>query len=122
MDEIYRNRLDKQSFTPWNQLMDNVMYTALQSFVFHQESFAFRMMKMTIDNLIDTGIMRHLVDDYLHINKPQKTKDEPKVLTLYDLDLGFAVYLGFCGLSFIIFVIEIIWYKMNNKYRILFSF
>lgn len=115
MDETFRSTLDKLKFTPWNQLEDIYMQTTLESFIFYHTSFAFRMMKLTVDKLIDTGIMRYLVDDDLRIKNPPKLNDDPKVLSLNDLDFGFTIYLGFCGLSFFIILLEITWYNVNSK-------
>lgn len=115
MDEILRKDFDRHNFIRWNELKNTVMFTSLEPFIFHEKAFFFRMIKMTVNRLIDTGIMRYLLNIHLNERKPSKIKDEPKVLNLNDLDFGFALYSAFCGLSIFLFLFEIVSCNMKSK-------
>jgi len=60
-----------------------------------------------IDDLIPTGIMKHLIEEYYTKKlKFAKVGKEPQVLTLDDLAFGFNIWLGFCLLSIVGHVAE----------------
>ena len=62
---------------------------------------------MAINNLIPTGIMTHLIENfYTKKWKFKKSETEPKVLSLDDLLFGFNIWLGSCLVSFVAFVAE----------------
>lgn len=106
MDENYRSDLNRYKYTQWNQLTDTVMFTTSESFVFPQRAFFFRMMLITINKLIDTGIMKHLLDNHFKNRKYLRVEDELKVLDVDDLAFGFNIWLGFCVTSCAFFVLE----------------
>lgn len=110
----------RQTFN-WHQL-DDILYTSHEAFVFAQLAFYFRMFKKIVDKLIDTGIMKHYSENYYTKKVRLETlKSAPKVLCVNDLTFGFNIWLGFCCLSTIVFVAEImakrikIW--INNKIK-----
>ena len=70
-------------------------------------SFYFRMIKNVVYNLIDTGVVAYLVDNRVLIRqKFSNPESEPNVLNIDDLMFGFNIWLGFCGISGLAFVIE----------------
>jgi len=102
----YDNENKGQS--PWNQLDDR--FDAINFGIATQHSsFYYRMIKNTVDRLTDTGIMSHLVTTrvLVRIKYPQD-EPEPKILNIDDLLFGFNIFLGFCGISGLIFVVELI--------------
>ena len=118
VDEISLNDFEfkRRKNHDWNQL-DEPLFTTHESFVFFDFSFYFRMLKKTIDKLIDTGVMKHLVDNhYLMRKKFGKTQKGPKVLNMNDLSFGFNIWLGFCLISIAAFVAEKI-FKLTRKPR-----
>lgn len=67
------------------------------------------MLKKTIDDMIDTGHMKNLVDMYYIKSQESYTSyDEPKVLSLSDLEFGFWIWVGCCCISLFGFVLELI--------------
>lgn len=111
MDDIYRNDLNSIKYIQWNQLKDIVMYTSSETVLFNQRAFYFRMMHKTINRLIDVGVIRHLVKTHLKKSKPPIVEKQPNVLNTSDLEFGFNVWLGFCGISITAFVLEVL-YKL----------
>jgi hypothetical protein len=63
-----------------------------------------------MQRLIPMGIAQYMLEfhTWMHfrtdINKPS---NEPNVLTIDDLDFGFQIWLGTCGISVIAFIVEI---------------
>lgn len=112
MDAYFKSEL---KFVHWNQLQNIFMNTMLGSFVFYQKSFYFEMMKPTVDKLVDTGIMKYLLDNHQRKKYPEITEFKPKVFSLIDLDFGFVLYLGLCGLCTIAFLLEKVWYSLKSK-------
>ena len=70
-------------------------------------AFYFKMIENTVDSLIDTGVISYLIEN--EIGKKIKfgqPNSEPSVLSMNDLSFGFNIWLGFCVLSVVSFVIE----------------
>ena len=67
------------------------------------------MLNEVINNLIPTGIMNHLIENYYTKKaKVMKVGKNPKILDVDDLAFGFNIWLGFCAISGAAFVIELI--------------
>jgi hypothetical protein len=88
-----------------------------------QSAFYFRMIEQTTNRFIDTGVMNYLLKAFLKekINI-KKSGDPPKVLTLEDLSFGFNIWIGFCIISIVSFILEslfallyIQWKRINIK-------
>jgi len=109
VDEFYQNHAEKsmQQKYEWNRLDDPVLYTTHEVFMFWTLSFYFPMYNKIIRELIPTGIMQYLVDNY-YTQKTKYITDEegPKILSLDDLLFGFKIWLGCCFISSFIFVLE----------------
>lgn len=105
----------------WNQLDNSILYMTHEAFAFQGSSFYYRMFKKLIDNLIPSGIMKHLIENfYTKEQKFTKRKGGPKVLTILDLRFGFNIWLGCCLISIAIFIMELFTRlvkkrKTNNK-------
>ncbi|KAL7051757.1 hypothetical protein ACKWTF_004600 [Chironomus riparius] len=91
----------------WTKLEDHVVFSFHDAFFFVDSCFYFRMFDRIIDDLIPTGIMNHLIENYY--TKPwgyDQPEVEPKILTVEDLAFGFNIWLLFCLISFIGFIAE----------------
>jgi hypothetical protein len=67
------------------------------------------MYQMVIEKLIDTGVMNYLIDNhYTSKRKIEKIQGAPKVLRIEDLSFGFNIWLGFCSLSILAILFELI--------------
>lgn len=107
IDEIYKNDIDLIKPVSWNRLEDKSMYTMLLGVSSIQDAFHFRMILKTINSLIDTGIMKYLVDNHLQKRQFYKIEKEgPEVLRLEKLAFGFNIWLGCCGISTAVFLLE----------------
>lgn len=119
VDEFFVNHhanTSRKSYD-WHQL-DDILYTSHEAFVFVQTAFYFRMFKKIIDPLIDTGIMKHLSENYYTKKLKFETfQSLPKVLCVNDLTFGFNIWFGSCCFSIIIFVAEFGSKMMKNRFE-----
>ncbi|CAG9812359.1 unnamed protein product [Chironomus riparius] len=92
----------------WNKL-ETVLVTSQDVFYFYGAAYTTRMLLKIIDNLIPTGVMKFLIEEY-YTRKWKFAKDEkgPKILTVDDLAFGFNIWLGSCCISIVGFIIEFI--------------
>ena len=77
----------------WFQIEYDTQFTTHQVVAFHDYAFYFRMLKKTVDTMIDTGFMENLMGKYYP--KTQSSKDPesgPKVLSMTDLEFGFRIW------------------------------
>lgn len=100
----------------WNRLEGTTFFVGYSTLTMFQSSFYFRMIELTTNHLIDTGIMAYLVEAIaqkkVNIKRP---KDPLKVLKLKDLSFGFNIWFGFCCISVLSFVFEILNAKLLKK-------
>lgn len=83
------------------------MFTTYEVFLFWSYSYYFRMFKKLIDNLIPTGIMKYLIENYFTKKlKFVKFEEGPKVLSVEDLLFGFKIWFGSCLISTFAFMAE----------------
>lgn len=108
IEDIIQNELDEKVNPKWNQIEVKDIYVSHQAFIFQQHSFYFRMLHKTVNNLIDTGVVKYLLDNHLKRKKIVKLEDHARVLRLKDLLHGFNIWLGFCGISFVVFLVEVL--------------
>jgi hypothetical protein len=107
----------KKKYSDWNKMEDFVFYTTYDAFVFGECTHTFRMLHKTVNNLIPTGIMKYLIEEYYtkkwNFKKPES---DPKVLDLNDLEFGFLIWLGFFPFSFLAFSVELcLKYRIRSK-------
>lgn len=116
LDLISQTSFNQIKNVSWNRIPDIVVHTSLQTFAFEKQAFYTRMMQKTVNSLVDTGIMKYLVDFYLNRVGYLKVFDIPKVLKLDDLEFGFNIWLAFCGFSLLAFMMEKI-FKPVKKFK-----
>lgn len=102
----------------WNRLKDFTFFVGFATFVMFQSAFYFRMIEQTSNRLIDTGVMKHLVEEIakgkLGIKCP---KDSPKILTIQDLAFGFNIWIGFCAISLLSFILETLFSRLYIQWK-----
>ena len=112
VDEFYINYFDslkKKRFHDWKKLEHVTLWSTYDVFIFHGNAFYFRMLFKIVDSLIPTGIMHHLIEEHFTKKfKFQKVRKIPRILNINDLSFGFNIWLGFCTISFIGFIVEIL--------------
>lgn len=106
IDKIIKRDLNQKNYTHWNELNHVVVYSMLETFIFPQGSFYYRMMKTLINRLIETGVMSHIVQYEFPILGKPLNDDKPKVLKLDQLSFGFNIWLVSCGVSVATFMFE----------------
>lgn len=109
VDEYYQNSAESSIHESlgWNQLQDIVLFTTFDAFLFIDNSFYFTMLQALINNLIPSGLMNFLVDEYLRKKwNAQKVEKNPKVLSIDDLQFGFKIWFGTCLCACFTFMIE----------------
>jgi hypothetical protein len=103
----YQDSLHKEKSYDWNKIDDFVFYTTHDVFIFMSNAYYFNMMFKIVDNFIPTGIMSYLIENhYTRKWKLKEVESEPKVLNLSDLAFGFNIWLSFCLISILAFIIE----------------
>lgn len=122
IDEFYMNFIDshtKKRVHEWNKLEDTVLWSSYDVFIFHGTAFYFRMFFKIIDKLIPTGVMDYLIKEhYTKKWKFQKSKKKPNVLNIDNLGFGFNIWLGFCMISFIGFMAELLSKRFRKPKKI----
>jgi hypothetical protein len=116
-DEFTQNYIELEMHRnhDWNKIEDNVLYTNHEVFAFWNHIFYFRMFKILIDNLIATGVMKHLVEKYYTKKwKFEKFVESRKVFSVQDLAFGFHIWLWCCLMSFLGFLAELIYKRLNS--------
>ncbi|CAG9797953.1 unnamed protein product [Chironomus riparius] len=113
IDEINLQALKQFTKTnpDWKRIANGNKFKSQQVFAFHDYAFHFRMLKKTIDNMIDSGQMENLIKNY-YSNSPNNEDsydDEPRVLAMSDLEFGFYIWIGCCCISILGFVFELLW-------------
>ncbi|KAG5683284.1 hypothetical protein PVAND_012573 [Polypedilum vanderplanki] len=71
-----------------------------------------------LSKLMPSGIPYHFTKMHKEIYFKlvnEKEEKEPKVLSLDDLDFGFFIWFPFIGISIIVFILELIIFKLTNK-------
>ena len=112
IDEINLQALNQFTNTnpDWNQIDYGNMFKSQQVFAFHNHAFYFRMLKKTIDDMIDTGQMENLIKNSCSNSENNRDRyDGPKVLAMSDLEFGFYIWIGCCCVSIFGFVLEFLW-------------
>ena len=76
------------------------------------------MFKKIVDMLIDSGVMRYYTENYYTKKIVLETfQSSPEVLLVNDLSFGFNIWLGFCCLSVVIFVVEIMMKIVESRFK-----
>jgi hypothetical protein len=110
VDEFFQNflELETQSNYDWYELEELVLASTHEVFLFRHYSFYFNMMKNVIEDLIPTGIMKYLVENFytkkFRFEKVQAAG--PAVLTFDDLLFGFKIWVGSFLLALLAFFAE----------------
>lgn len=99
------------------------MHVTHGSLVTQPNAFYFRMIEKILDSLIDTGVISYLIEKDIGTKlKFSQPNSEPSVLNMDDLYFGFNIWLGFCVVSVLSFLVEQIGWpirKCKNRVEIL---
>lgn len=116
MTDIQRQELANILQLPGTQL-EEVLYSTSLGFGVPKNCFLFHIIDKVVQDLISTGIMSNIYNqymDYRYFAPPQK---EPKVLTVDDLEFGFVLWLIAALVSFVMFLSEFFLFKFLRKVK-----
>ena len=91
----------------------SVLYTGKNSFIYNT-------LNELLEKVVPAGIPQYLVNYHeanLYGKYESFVRYGPTVLTYEDLAHGFMVWLGACGVSFIGFLLELIWFHAVEYFR-----
>jgi len=109
VDEFFHMSLKQQeqrSFE-WNQI-DASILTSHEGIAMPALSIFTKMIHNVTDRLIDSGIMENMMQNLMIYSRKFQNEKDPKILSLDDLAFGWNIWLGFCGISGLIFVFELV--------------
>jgi len=113
VDQLSQKEILEQNhvYHHWNQIdNEDSVHLGIGT---HGMGFHSPMIQKTIVSLIDTGIIKHLIDTrVMNIKMMPKSQFQPKSSSFQDVSIFFAFWMGFCGLSAVSFAIE---YFLNTK-------
>lgn len=79
-----------------------------------KNNFIFPMTDRTVGRLLENGIpqyfLKYLDEVDFHPTTPDDAETGPKVFELDDLSFGFYVILASCGISFLVFLVELLYF------------
>jgi len=80
-----------------------------------RNSFLYKTLNEVLKKIIPAGIPQYLIKYHeanLFGTFIPFIENSPRVLTIEDLAHGFVLWLGACGVSFIAFLFEILWFRV----------
>jgi hypothetical protein len=89
-------------------LLEQVLLTSQEGFLFGQNHFIFQLTDKIVGELLPSGILQHSRDYHWFFAESKETPEElgPQVLRVTDLSFGFVLWLAACGISTAVFVVE----------------
>lgn len=98
----------------WNRLKDFSIQVSQHGLSFCGNTFFFKVANKAVQRLTSAGIMQKMIDDRINALHKIKTRKKPKQLTVDSLRFGFEIWLGFCGLSTLVFLVEYLYVKLGR--------
>lgn len=97
------------------------LMTSLMGLTTFRNNFLFHTVNDVMELILPAGIPQYWYDFHIWSCYKRVTidmpSDEPKVLSFYDLQVGFILWLGACGVSFIVWLIEmLLWPQVKNEW------
>ncbi|KAG5679482.1 hypothetical protein PVAND_009047 [Polypedilum vanderplanki] len=91
-------------------VMKNERITKQSTISMIERTFITQLIDDTINKLMPSGILQHENDYsmwYMHRPVDVEVKDPRRILSMFDLEFGFVIFLGFLGLSIVVFICEL---------------
>ncbi|KAG5679167.1 hypothetical protein PVAND_008757 [Polypedilum vanderplanki] len=112
------------SFKDSLPIMKNEKMTKSASITMFRHTFITQPIDETINELIPSGILQHENDfGSWYYYRPVDVEDEDprRILSMFDLEFGFVIFLGFLGLSVVVFICELNGLFVKRQLRKLFG-
>lgn len=95
----------------WHRLPNYSLIVGQSGFAFRANNFFFRIVDETVQRLTSAGILNLMIERCFPAKKSEIDVKEPFVLKMEDLNFGFIIWFGCCGLCGASFVTEkLFWY------------
>ncbi|KAL7012311.1 hypothetical protein ACKWTF_014760 [Chironomus riparius] len=91
----------------WLQIKDSVVQVSQLGFSFFVNNYFYRGMNEAVQQLIATGIMTKVVGNLIGVKRKFVKTSEPRILAIENLDFGFVIWMWFCGICVIVFLVEV---------------
>jgi hypothetical protein len=101
----------------WHQIPEYTFQVSQSGIAFHVNNFFFEIVDNIIHRLIPSGILEMKVQRCLSFIPKIVFRKRWAVLTIDRLSFGFNIWLGFCALSAIVFVCEILCWNIWRKVK-----
>lgn len=108
----YDSRLKRPKF--WYQLKDFSLEVSQLGFAFFPNNFFLKIAEKAVQHLTSAGIMFWTMENEIGSTYKFLTRKNPKRLTVENLNFGFVIWLGFCGLSVVTFFGEVLYAKLKK--------
>ena len=95
---------------------------AISALFTKRNSFIYDILNQVLEKIIPAGIPQYLVkyhESNMYKEYVPIVDNSPRVLTVDDLEYGFVLWLGACGISVVGFLLEFIWFKLRKVLRIM---
>ncbi|KAL7010550.1 hypothetical protein ACKWTF_016912 [Chironomus riparius] len=106
-----------RKFDNWMQLKNFVLATSHGGFGMLFNSFYFDMIDETVNSLIESGIMKLIYESYIKQTVKKKiSRVMCKVIGFEDLQIYFIMWSGFCCVSILCFIIEVLMRRESKSH------
>ncbi|KAL7015543.1 hypothetical protein ACKWTF_016509 [Chironomus riparius] len=96
----------------WHKIPDYTFQVTQTGFVIAANNFMFQIFNQITQRLTSTGLMNHMVQKCFNFQKNESELRKWSILFLEDLEFGFFIWLGFCGVCCVIFIAELLTLKL----------
>ncbi|KAG5671293.1 hypothetical protein PVAND_001498 [Polypedilum vanderplanki] len=105
-------------------IMENEIISKSYSFLIHKGHIFLNRINEIINQLIPSGILQHLADYglwYFYRPYDVEIKDPRRILSVYDLEYGFVIFIGVLLLSIVVFICELFSLSVRRQLKNLFG-
>lgn len=101
----------------WYKLKDINLLVSQVGFFFFPNNFFLQIIDESTQHLTSTGIMDRMVKILFKNRNEQKVTKKFKILTMKNLNFGFIIWLWSCFGTFVVFVIEILFWIVLRRVK-----
>lgn len=101
----------------WHQLPDYALQVSQTGFMFRANNFMFHPFDEMTQWLTTTGVMNFIVKKCFKNKAGYIEKGKWTVLMLRNLEFGFVIWLGCCGICCVVFAGELLYAQFVNGFK-----
>ena len=114
--KVFERNLKEPS--DWHRISGYSLQVSQSGFGFMLNNYFLGVVDKLVQQLTSTGVIEYLVDSCFDESKIFPARENWSVLTMDRLSFGFNIWLGFCTISVIFFIIEILFWIFKRKIEI----